>query len=406
MRSPFFRGKKLPPFDIDTIMAEKRDYYEVLGVQREASADEMKKAYRQQARKLHPDVNQHDADAEERFKELGEAYEVLNDPQKRATYDRFGHAGLSGSFGAGGGGTVFEGFGDLFETFFGGAGGQMGRPDPRGDDLRYDLEITLEEAASGLERTIHFGHLTTCEPCRGAGSTEGGKQTCPTCRGAGQRRQVSSNLFGMQFSTVTACEQCGASGEIITNPCRACGGQGRTRSMEDLTIKIPPGVDTGSRIRYRGKGDAGLRGAGTGDLMVMIHVRQHAVFERRGADLLCEVPLPYSIATLGGKMRVPGLEGELDLDIPAGTPPGHTFRLRGKGMPQINSAHRGDEYVVVNIAVPTDLTPRQRELLAEFAQERGEAANTRAKNVLQRMKDAVDDVIHHHHDNTTQAFSG
>jgi len=388
-------------------MAEKRDYYEVLGVGRDASADELKKAYRQQARQVHPDINRDDPHAEERFKELGEAYEVLNDPQKRATYDRFGHGGLNGSFG-GGGSTVFEGgFGDLFESFFGGMGGQTGRPDPRGDDLRYDLEITLEDAAAGTERAIHFAHQTVCGNCHGTGVGEGGIiKPCSTCRGTGQRRQTTSNLFGMQFSTVTACEQCSATGEIITQPCRACGGQGRLRTTEELTVTIPAGVDTGSRIRYRAKGDAGLRGASAGDLMIVMHLRQHAVFQRRGPDLLCEIELPFSIAALGGEMTVPGLDGDFSLDVPAGTPTGHTFRMRGKGMPQLNSTHRGDQYIVVTIVVPTDLTARQRELLTEYAHERGETAGHKPKGVFQRVKDAVEDVVEDYREKTKEVFGG
>ena len=387
-------------------MAEKRDYYEVLGVGRDASADELKKAYRQQARKLHPDVNRDDPQAEEQFKELGEAYEVLNDAQKRATYDRFGHAGLSGS--SAGGSTVFDGgIGDLFETFFGGMGGQMGRPDPRGDDLRYDLEITLEDAAGGIERTIHFAHQTTCGACRGTGAGDGGiVRPCSACRGTGQRRATSSNIFGMQFSTVVACEQCNATGEIITHPCNACGGQGRVRTTEELSVTVPAGVDTGSRIRYRAKGDAGLRGAATGDLMIVIHVRQHAVFQRRGADLLCEVELPFSIAALGGQLLAPGLDGDHELDIPAGTQTGHTFRLRGKGMPQLNTTHHGDQYVVVTISVPTDLTARQRELLTAYAHERGETAGHKSKNVFQRVKDAMEDVVEDYREKAKDAFGG
>jgi len=375
-------------------MPEKRDYYEVMGVARGASADEIKKSYRRKARELHPDVNRENPHAEEQFKELGEAYEVLSDPQKRTLYDRYGHAALNGAAGRGGGSTVFDefGFGDIFETFFGGGGG-MQRPDTRGSDLRYDLVITLEEAFSGVERTIHFPHMTVCATCRGAGSESGAPVPCPACAGTGQRRQMSNNFFGMQFSTVTPCDRCNATGQLITNPCKACRGEGRARVTEDLTVRIPPGVDTGSRIRHRGKGDMGLRGAQSGDLIVMIGVREHSVFKRRGSDLFCEVELPFTVAALGGKLPVPSMSGDTEVDIPAGTQGGHTFRLRGRGMPNLDAGHLGDLYVVVSVQVPTDLSARQRELLRELARERGEEVNTAHKGLFQKMKDAVEDVV-------------
>jgi len=372
-------------------MAEKRDYYEVVGVAREASAEEIKKAYRRKARELHPDVNRENPHAEEQFKELGEAYEALSDPQKRAVYDRYGHAALNGS--GRGGDTVFDefGFGDIFETFFGGGGG-MQRSDPRGSDLRYDLVLTLEEAFSGVERTIHYPHLAVCPTCRGTGSESGAPIPCPACAGTGQRRQVSNNFFGMQFSTVTPCDRCNATGEIIANPCKACRGEGRVRVTEELTVRVPPGVDTGSRIRHRGKGEMGLRGAQPGDLIVAIGVREHAVFTRRGVDLLCEVGLPFTVAALGGKLPVPSMSGETEVDVPAGTQTGHTFRLRGRGMPNLDAGHLGDQYVVVTVKVPTDLTARQRELLHELAGERGEAVNTH-KGLFRKMKDRVEEVV-------------
>lgn len=390
-------------------MSEKRDYYEVLGVARDATAEEVKKAYRRKARELHPDVNPGDPTAEERFKELGAAYEALSDPQKRAVYDRFGHAGMGGGMGAGGG-SPFDGgdFGinDIFESFFGvGAGG--GRPDPRGADLRYNLEITLEEAATGIERTIHFPHQTTCATCHGSGAKSGRATACVACGGTGQRRQVSSNIFGMQFATMAPCDRCGGTGEIITDPCPTCGGHGRTQTREELQVRIPPGVDTGSRIRFRGKGDAGLRGAQTGDLIAFVHVRQHPVFERRGADLLCQVEMPFATAALGGKLQVTTLvDGQAELDIPAGTQPGQAFRVRGKGMPDRQRSQHGDLHVIVTIPVPTDLTAHQQELLREFAAERGDNTDHKRKNVFQRMKEAVEDVIGEPHDPTHDAERG
>ena len=383
-------------------MAEKRDYYEVLGVDRTASPDEIKKAYRSLARKLHPDVNRDDHRAEEQFKELGEAYESLSDPQKRAVYDRFGHAGMQGNMGAGGANFSDFGINDLLEGFFGGAR-QGGRPDPTGDDLRYDLDITLEEAAFGAERTFRFPHQGTCATCHGRGSESGNPVPCPACAGTGQRRQTASNFFGMQFTTMAACDRCNATGEIVPDPCAQCSGSGRTHTFDEIVAKIPPGVDNGSRIRFRGKGDAGLRGAQAGDLMVFLNVKPHAVFQRRSADLLCEVPLAFTTATLGGKLTVPTLDGDDVVEVPPGSQTGMVFRLRGRGMPSLNSTNKGDLHVVVKLLVPTDLTARQRELLREFAEERGENVDHK-KSVFQKVKDAVGDVVDDYYGKTKDAF--
>lgn len=390
--------------EMDT-MAEKRDYYEVLGVDRQASPEELKKAYRRLARQHHPDVNRDDPHAEERFKELGEAYDALSDPQKRAAYDRYGHAGMQGGGGFAGG-SPFGDFGvsDLFETFFGGGGMQASRPDPRGDDLRYDLEVTLEEAVFGVERTIRVPHMVSCPTCQGRGSEHGAPIPCPACAGTGQRRQVASNFFGMQFTTVVPCDRCGATGELISDPCTTCGGSGRTRTVEEVVATIPPGVDTGSRIRYRGKGNAGLRGAQAGDLMVMIHLKPHSIFKRQGSDLYCENTLAFSTAAMGGKLAVKTLDGEDMVDIPPGTQTGHVFRLRGRGMPNLNNPHRGDLHVMVSVVVPTDLSARQRELLREFAQERGEDISHKPKSVFQKVKEAVTDAVDDYRDKTNEAF--
>lgn len=390
-------------------MPEKRDYYEVLGVERQAAPEEIKKAYRQRARRVHPDVNHADPHAEEQFKELGEAYEVLSDAQKRAVYDRYGHSGFNGGMGSGGGfDGNFANFGinEIFESFFGGGGAQMQRPDPRGADLRYDVEITLEEAAFGVERTIRYPHLATCATCHGAGSENGGPTTCLLCQGTGQRRQTSTSILGMQFTSVAPCERCGGTGEVIANPCRTCGGQGRVRMPEELSMTIPAGVDTGARIRHRGKGDAGLRGTQSGDLMVVIHVKQHARFERRGLDLLCSASMPFTTATLGGKLLVSTLYGEDELLIPPGTQPGEVLRLRGKGMPEINGTHHGDLHVVVSVAVPTDLPAHQRELLRELAGERHENVDYKSKNVFQKVKDVVEEVVEDYRDRSKEAFGG
>ncbi len=391
-------------------MAEKRDYYEVLGVERDAAAEEIKKAYRQRARRLHPDVNREDPHAEEQFKELGEAYEVLSDAQKRAVYDRFGHGGFNGGAGAGAGGG-FDGnfanfgFGEIFESFFGG-GTQMRRPDPRGTDLRYDMEISLEEAAFGVEHSIRYPHLVTCATCHGAGSETGGPTPCLLCQGTGQRRQTSTSILGMQFTSVVPCERCGGTGEVIVDPCRTCGGQGRVRAAEELSVTIPAGVDTGARIRHRGKGDAGLRGAQAGDLMVVIHVKQHARFERRGLDLLCSVQMPFTTAVLGGKLIVSTLHGDEELAIPPGTQPGEVLRMRGKGMPELHGAHHGDLHVVVSVVVPTDLSAHQRELLRDLAKERNENVEYKSKNVFQKVKEVVEDVVEDYRDRSKEAFGG
>ncbi|HEX2948585.1 MAG TPA: molecular chaperone DnaJ [Armatimonadota bacterium] len=388
-------------------MAEKRDYYEVLGVDRQAAPDEIKKAYRKLARKLHPDVNRDDPEAEEHFKELGEAYDALSDPQKRAAYDRFGHAGMNAAGAGYAGGSSFGdfgGFNDLFESFFGGGGQTGGRPDPRGDDLRADLEITLEEAAFGVEKTIRVQHQTTCPTCSGRGSESGNAVPCPACAGTGQRRQVASNFFGMQFTTVVPCDRCGATGEIISDPCTNCGGNGRVRTIEEIVANIPPGVDTGSRIRFRGKGDAGLRGAPAGDLMAFITVKPHKVFQRHGADLYREANLPFTTAALGGQMTVKSLDGDEVIDVPPGTQTGHVFRLRSKGMPNLNTPYRGDLHVAVTVEVPTDLSSKQRDLIRDLAKERSENIERKTQSVFQKMKKAVEDVVDDYRDKTKEAF--
>lgn len=390
-------------------MAEKRDYYEILGVNQQTPQDEIKKSYRRLARQHHPDVNQNDPHAEERFKEIGEAYEVLCDPQKRAVYDRYGHAGLSGASAgnAYAGGSPFGDFGinDIFETFFGG-GVSSSRPDPRGDDLRYDIEITLEEAAFGIERTIRVPHQGVCPTCSGRGAHSGNAVPCPACSGTGQRRQVASNVFGMQFTTVAPCDRCGATGELIPDPCTECHGSGRIRVTEDITISAPPGVDTGSRIRFRGKGNAGLRGAQAGDLMVFINVKAHTVFQRRGADLYCESNLAFTTAALGGQLHIKTLDGEDEIDVPPGTQTGHVFRLRSRGVPNLNSTQRGDLHVVVTVQVPTDLNAHQRELLREMAKERGENVDHKPKSVFQKVKEVVEDVVDDYREKTKEAFGG
>lgn len=387
-------------------MAAKRDYYEVLGVEQGASPDELKRAYRRLARELHPDVNQEDPHAEEHFKELGEAYEVLSDAQKRAIYDRYGHAGLDSAAGMGGhAGNPFGDVDSIFESFFGGMGRGQQQPDRRGGDRRVDVDISLEEAAVGIDRTVRVSHYVPCGTCNSRGSEGRGPVKCPACAGMGQVRSTAGFL-GMQFTQVVPCERCGGTGEIVTDPCRTCQGQGRVAGTEELSVHIPAGSESGLRIRYSSRGDSGLRGAPAGDLYVNITVRRHRVFERHGHDLACEVKLPFTTAALGGKLHIPTLNGEHELTIPPATATGHVFRIRGEGMPALNTTARGDLHVVVTVDVPTDLPHRQQELLRELAAERGENVEYHRKSVFRRVADAVTEVVDDYKDRTKEAFGG
>jgi molecular chaperone DnaJ len=340
-----------------------RDYYEVLGVERTATDAELKKAFRQLALKHHPDRNPDDHTAEERFKEVNEAYAILSDPDKRAQYDRYGRVDLPA------GGIDFGGFGDLFddifEGFFGSGSRGAGRTRARrGDDLRYDLEISLEEAATGVETRLQIPRLETCETCRGSGSQPGSKrETCTTCKGRGQLR------YQQGFLTVArTCPQCAGEGQVNRNPCQTCRGHGRTRHERALKVRIPPGVDDGTQLRMTGEGESGQRGGPPGDLYVVVHVRDHAFFTRHGLDLVCTLPLTFPQVALGATVDVPVLDGTAKLEIPAGTQTGEILRLKGKGMPGLQSRARGDGCYQVVVEVPAKLTPRQRELLEEFEQ--------------------------------------
>lgn len=366
-------------------MAAKRDYYEILGVDRGASAEELKKAYRKLALKYHPDRNPDNKEAEEKFKEIGEAYDVLGDPEKRAAYDRFGHAAFSaGAAAAGGAGRggfhdpfdIFRevfgggGGGSIFDDLFGGGGGGRDRSGrSRGSDLRYDLEITLEEAAFGAEKQIELERAAVCDRCGGTGSASksGGVKSCPTCGGMGQ--VISSRGF---FQVQQTCPDCGGSGQIISNPCSDCRGQGRLEKTSRIKLRIPPGIQTGSRLRSTGNGDAGARGGPPGDLYVVIHVKPHEIFDRDGNDLACEVPVSFWKAALGGEVLVPTLEGKASLKIPPGTQPGTVFRLRGKGMPILNRSAKGDLLVTAQVEVPTNLNAEQKEKLKAFADSCGD----------------------------------
>jgi molecular chaperone DnaJ len=356
-------------------MDPQRDYYEVLGVGRDASQEDIKRAYRRLARELHPDVNPSDPQAEEKFKGLTQAYEVLGDPQKRHTYDLYGTAEVPAMSFEGFPG--WGGFEDIFDTFLWGASRQTaGRrattTAERGADLRLDLEITLEEAAFGAERPLRVSHLVTCEKCRGTGARTGAHHaTCPTCGGAGEVRTTRGGGF-ISFTTITQCARCAGEGTVVTDPCPDCRAKGLERRTDVIRITVPAGVDAGEKLRLAGMGHAGLRGGPPGDLYVVIHVQPHEIFERRGAELVCEVSLPFVMAALGGEVQVPTLEGTHSLHIPPGTQNGTTFRLRGQGLPDLGRSQRGDLHVVVKVAVPTKLTDKQRKILEEFSKAGGD----------------------------------
>ncbi|MEW6235779.1 MAG: molecular chaperone DnaJ [Candidatus Omnitrophota bacterium] len=372
-------------------MAGKRDYYEVLGVSKNASQDEIKKAYRKLALKYHPDRNPDDKDAVEKFKEATEAYEVLGDDSKRRDYDQFGHAGVGGAgFGGPGGAAfrdfqdIFGDFGDIFGEFFGG-----GRSRPRsrsrarrGDDLRYDLEISLIEAYKGVEKQIEVPRQTSCDACGGNGCATGSQpSTCPQCNGRGQ-----INMAQGFFSISRTCNRCGGIGTVITNPCVKCHGTGRVMHRSKVKIKIPPGTMTGLKLKVAGEGEAGYFGGPPGDLYIVLLVAPHPIFEREGEDLVCEVPISIAQASLGAELRVPTLEGSVKMKVPAGTQTGKVFRLSGKGMPSLRGYGQGDQLVRVLVETPTRLTARQRELLEEFATISGEETNPQSRSFFDKVK--------------------
>jgi len=351
----------------------KRDYYEVLGVERGSSGDDLKKAYRRLAMKYHPDRNPDDPDAEEKFKEASEAYEVLTDDQKRQTYDQFGHAGLDQS--QGGGRSGFEGnvgdiFGDVFGDIFGGGRGRgSANGASRGSDLRYNMQLDLEQAVSGDTVEVRIPVLQACEDCDGSGAAPGtSPSTCPDCQGAGQVR-VSQGFFSLQQT----CPRCRGQGRVIIDPCRTCGGAARTEKRKTLSVRIPAGVDNGDRIRLTGEGEAGMNGGPPGDLYVQVEVRNHPIFERDGRNLYCEVPISIVDAALGGELEVPTLDGRVKLKIPSETQTGKVFRLRGKGVTQVRGGGLGDLLCKVLVETPVKLTDKQKALLEELKMSLGES---------------------------------
>jgi molecular chaperone DnaJ len=367
-------------------VAAKRDYYEVLGVERTAGVEEIKKAYRKIALKCHPDRNPGDKHAEERFKEASEAYQVLCDGERRIQYDRFGHAAFEQ--GAGFGGFEFSGagfediFGDIFGDFF--AGSRRGRSrSRRGEDLRYDLQISFEEAVFGAEKTIRIPRLATCGDCKGSGSKNGApRETCSVCRGSGQLRYQQG-----LFSIAKTCGECQGQGSVLRDPCRTCSGSGAVNSQYTLSVRIPAGVDTGSRLKLRGEGEAGANGGPTGDLYVVLHVAEHPLFSREGNDIICNVPIGFTQAALGADIDVPTPHGKVKVKIPAGTQSGNVFRLKGKGVPDVRGYGHGDALVHVVVETPKKLSQRQRELLEEFARLSGEEVHPLSKGFLDKVKE-------------------
>src|SRR6476661_8037974 len=360
---------------------EKRDYYQVLGVERNATEEEVKRAYRKLAVKFHPDKNPDDPHAEEKFKELGEAYDVLMDPEKRAAYDRFGHAAFA-SGGAGFGRGAFHDPFEIFREVFGGGGAQSDDR-RRGSDLRYDMEIKLEEAAFGAEKQIEIEKLDACDKCGGTGAEPGSHRTrCSTCGGRGQ--VVSSRGF---FQISQTCPRCHGAGEIIEKPCQKCRGEGRVEKLSRVNLKIPAGIREGTRLRSLANGEAGVGGGSPGDLYVVIHIKEHKIFQREGDDLYCEVPIPFSIAALGGEIDVPTLEGKANLKVPTGTQSGQMFKLRGKGIVNVNGRGHGDLFARLIVEVPSRLNAEQRQKLEEFAALCGEENAPMRKSFFERAKE-------------------
>ncbi|MCL4489328.1 MAG: molecular chaperone DnaJ [Chloroflexi bacterium] len=369
-------------------MPTKRDYYEILGVSRNATDDEIKRAFRRLAKQYHPDANSGNGGTDEKFKEIGEAYQVLSDPEKRSLYDRYGHNAPQGGFNADFSG--FGGFADIFEEFFGmGQRGAARRGPQSGAHLKYNLSLSLEEAVFGVEKKLEVPRLETCPHCQGSGAEPGTTPVrCPQCHGSGEVRRVQQSIFG-SFVNVATCPRCEGEGEVVTTPCSECHGQKRMQVTRTISVQIPAGVDEGTQIRLSAEGEAGLRGGSPGNLYIVVTIRKHALFERDGSNLLLELPINIVQAALGDKVKVPTLDGEAELTIPAGTQQGKTFRIKGHGVPQIRRNDRGDLMVTVQVVVPQDLDEKQKTLLRELGKTLGtEPVEPHEKGVFDKVKDA------------------
>lgn len=387
-------------------MADKRDYYEVLGVDRGASEDELKKAYRKLAKKYHPDLNPGDAEAERNFKEVNEAYEILSNSEKRSRYDQFGHAGVDPNYGAGGpgaggfgggfGGFDFDDLGSIFGDFFGGGfGGGRRRADPnaprRGSNSSASVMLSFEEAAKGARKKIKVTRVAECDSCHGSGAAnDGSVKTCPNCHGSGQVNVTQRTPFGA-MQTQTVCSQCRGTGKIIDKPCQKCAGKGRIRITEEKEIDIPAGIDDGQTIRVRGGGDSGVNGGPAGDLNITVSVRPHPIFEREGFDVFCTIPVTFTQAALGAEIIVPTIDGKVKFSIPEGTQPGNEFKLKGKGIQRLNYSGRGDQYVTIKVEVPRNLSKKQKELLKSFDTESDDKNYSGKKSFADKLKDFFND---------------
>ena len=378
----------------------KRDYYEVLGVDRSASDDELKKAYRKAAKKYHPDLNPGDAQAEKSFKEVNEAYEVLSDKEKRSRYDQFGHAGVDPNFGAGGGyGGGFNGdfgdfgdLGDIFGSFFGGGfggGGRRSNPNApkRGNDASAAVNISFEEAAKGCKKTVKVTKIDTCDECGGSGAKKGTTtKTCPVCNGSGRVTSAQRTPFGV-FQTQTVCSHCNGKGKVIENPCQKCNGKGRIRHTVEEVVEIPAGIDDGQVINMRGKGDSGVNGGPSGDLRINVNVRPHPIFNRSGYDVYCEIPITFVQAALGADITVPTLDGKVKFTIHEGTQPGDEFKLKGKGIQRLNYSGKGDQYVKIVVEIPKNLSKEQKEKLMDFEKLSSDKNYKTQKSFMDKIKD-------------------
>jgi molecular chaperone DnaJ len=374
-------------------LADKRDYYEVLGLSKQASSEDIKKAYRKLAKKYHPDMNQGDKEAESKFKEVNEAYSVLSDEQKRSNYDRFGHAAFDGT---GGGFSGFDGFGfggldDLFETFMGGGFGRSrrgGNNGPaRGKDLQYSIEITFEEAAFGVTKDIPVTRMQTCTTCSGSGAKPGTSvENCKQCQGTGQVRYSQATPFG-QFVNVKTCDVCRGEGKIITQPCETCRGKARVSKNSRISLNIPAGIDEGQTMSLKGEGESGLRGGPAGDLYVTIHIKPHVIFKREGYDVVCDIPISFIQAALGAEIDIPTIDGMIKHTIPEGTQTATVFKIKGKGIKRLRSNSRGDQYIRVNVEVPKKLSQKQKDLLRQLAEISGDEGLDQKKSFFDKVKD-------------------